>query len=351
MASSKTKYIGAGTSITGIIALLLWFSGSPYFDQQLTGDVKCAGTFEDPCEWGYNITLREIDSYYFQNKNHTNLLFVPDVMASYSCKKDGRFKQTDRSIYPCGAGWREFNWSEPLTDKYGYVNKFVRGKKQEFKIVVFKYNPSDNVKFGGELFGNDFDPWFLSDINFSWLCDYKTSQRSITHHIYKGVTKEFTCPQGFPTSFNTTRKFAVCFNPGIFYPENNSYTYTINFSHFYDKAFASNRTMYWNETEFDYYYNEIINTTICNRAGFTIEILRINYSKCGVQCSWDNPIAQCDICEGDSNCDGILQPGESGFSKDINEEELTLAKIKNWWRVDNGNSNIREKLRDCVEKV
>src|SRR3990167_9477914 len=157
MATSKTKYIGYGTSIVSIISLLTWFVASPYFNIEMEGDKKCAGTFEDPCEWDYNITLKEVQSYYFQNKDHTSMSFVPDVKASYNCKKDGRFSSKERGNrekYPCGVGWREFNWSEPLTDSYSYVNKFVKNQKQEFKLVVFKYNPNDKIKFGGEILNN-----------------------------------------------------------------------------------------------------------------------------------------------------------------------------------------------------
>lgn len=254
-----------------------------------------------------------------------------------------------------------------FTTEYGYLRKAKDGD-----CIIKRYskksnpNPSkfylhgrkeatERVKWSFELRDPTvkdiiIDPVWLPDTNFSWICDYKTTQIADNKKVFKGVTYEFTCPIGQNISVNTTKKFAICYNPGILHP-NGSYTYSVNFSHFYDKAFLANRTMYWNETELDYEYVDFQNTTTCEKAGFTIGDLRINYTKCGVQCSWDNPIASCDICEGDSNCDGIYSIGESGFSKDISEENITFAKIKQWWRVDNGNNNLKEQLKNCVEKI
>ena len=352
MASSKSKYIGGGATI-GILGLLSWFILSGSFAVQLEGDVQCAGTYENPCDWHFNITGKDTLPYYIYNKNAVALKFEPDVKQYFLCKKDGRYSgkaRENRVKYPCGVGYREFYWIESLTAQYSYVEKFTKNEKKEYKLVVLKNNPTDKIKFGGSLPGMEFDPFFLPDTNFSWLCDYKTTQIADNKKVFKGVTYEFTCPIGQNISVNTTKKFAICYNPGVLHP-NGSYTYSINFSHFYDRAFLANRTMYWNETVLDYAYVDFQNTTSCEKAGFTIEDLRINYTKCGVKCSWDNPIASCDICEGDSNCDGILQPGESGFSKDISEENITFAKIKQWWRVDNGNNNLKEQLKNCVEKI
>ena len=180
----KTKYIGYGTTITSIVALIGWIFASPYFSIQMEGDKTCAGTFEEPCEWYYNITLKEVNAYYFQNKNHTNLVFVPEVKSSYNCKKDNRFtgkSRLNREQYPCGVGFREFNWSEPLTNKYGYINKFIKNEKQEFKLVVFKNNQDDEIKFGGELFGKDFDPYFLPKYNFIYIKECKLIKNATSH--------------------------------------------------------------------------------------------------------------------------------------------------------------------------
>ena len=158
-----TKYIGYGGTST-LLLLITWFISSSHFAVQYEGDSICAGSFEDPCEWKYNITLVTVPTYYIQNKDSVKLVFLPDVRGIYHCKKDGRYsssKRLDREEYPCGVGWREFDWKTPLTSRYKYINKFLKNKKQEFKIVVFKFNPEDDIKFGGEITKDEFDPFFL----------------------------------------------------------------------------------------------------------------------------------------------------------------------------------------------
>ncbi len=128
MVSSRTKYIGTGLT-TSLIGLLLWFSLSYHFDLEIDGDKICAGTYENPCEASYNITLTNplINTFYIQNKERVQIDFIPNVKASYSCKKDGRMTaswRADRELAPCGIGWREFDWKTPLTSRYSYINKF-----------------------------------------------------------------------------------------------------------------------------------------------------------------------------------------------------------------------------------
>ena len=179
MAKSQTKYIGLGAT-TLLIGLIGWFLFSSHFMVEMEGDQYCRGSYSDPCEWKYNITLTTISVYYIQNKNGTEFNFAPEVKDFYNCKKDGRMKatwRTDRSLAPCGIGWREFDWKTPLTSRYKYINKFYKNKKQEFKIVVFKNNPEDDIKFGGEITKDEFDPYFygvFQDINYTIIKDCKT---------------------------------------------------------------------------------------------------------------------------------------------------------------------------------
>ena len=194
------------------------------------------------------------------------------------------------------------------------------------------------------------DPiWLPSGLNISWLCS--NEQITTPSNVFKQVTYEFTCPSGKNVSVDTQNKYASCINRK-WIAGNSSWSYGINFSHSYDKAYISNRTIYWNESEFD--YNDFVNETICNHAGITIEDKIINFSKCGIDCSRDGSIVQCDLCNGDSNCDGILQLGESGISVDIAETDWK-QKLKNW-KVDsnrpiyvNGhNIPMKQYLRDCI---
>ena len=191
---SYTKYIGTAGTAT-LILLIAWFVGSTHFLVEYEGDKTCAGTYLDPCEWKYNITLTTVQTYYIQNKEAIDLVFLPNVKEVYHCKKDGRMTaswRADRDLAPCGIGWREFDWKTPLTSRYKYINKFYKNKKQEFKIVVFKFNPSDVIKFGGEITKEEFDPYFLSVEDYTLIKDceeatkteYGTCTKKVVSHIH-----------------------------------------------------------------------------------------------------------------------------------------------------------------------
>ena len=162
---AKSKYIGTG-SVASIIGLIAWFMLSPYFLVEIDlSDKTCAGDFFDVCEVEYNLTYNGVPSYfYIYNKDKVELEFIPNVKDVIYCKKDNRYtssKRANREEYPCGIGWREKNWNEPLTEQYSYIEKFYKNKKQQFKLVIFKYSPTDNIKWGGEVFGEGFDPYLL----------------------------------------------------------------------------------------------------------------------------------------------------------------------------------------------
>ena len=206
---SQSKYIGVGTTILTILALLGWFNNSDHFETQWEGDSICAGTYEEPCEWNYNITLTTINYYYIRNNEGTEFNFIPDVKEFYNCKKDGRMKavwRADRELAPCGIGWREFDWKTPLTSKYKYVNKFYKNKKQEFKIVVFKNNPEDVIKFGGEITKDEFDPYFygIEDKIFIEEIEIKPNIFRIDRCENKSKTKYLTCFNNYTNYYNST---------------------------------------------------------------------------------------------------------------------------------------------------
>ena len=193
---SYTKYIGTAGTAT-LLLLIAWFVGSTHFLVEYEGDKTCAGTYLDPCEWNYNITLVTIQTYYIQNKDSVNLVFLPEVKEVYHCKKDGRMTaswRADRSLAPCGIGWREFDWKTPLTSKYKYINKFYKNKKQEFKIVVFKFNPTDKIKFGGEITKDEFDPYFLPielEYNIIQKCKIRTIYDKCNKTVIQYVNHTF----------------------------------------------------------------------------------------------------------------------------------------------------------------
>ena len=306
---SRTKYIGTAGTAT-LLLLIAWFVGSAHFLTELEGDSTCAGTYLEPCEWHYNITLVTVQTYYIQNKNAVNLVFLPEVKEVYHCKKDGRYSaswRADRELAPCGIGWKEFDWKTPLTSKYKYINKFYKNKKQEFKIVVFKHNPEDKIKFGGEITKSEFDPYFFGKFNITKLCKWRTETQDIFGDcIYYNNYTDCLNTSGINTSCSlkqTTRKF---------------------------KCKTGTKQV-----------------KICDKViGFKIGKKIINFSKCGIKCTREGKIIQCDMCPDengvcDANCDGILQSGESGF-------KINITKA-NWHKLNKKiDSEAYRKLKECI---
>ena len=248
--ASRTKYIGYGVTAT-LIGLIAWFVISSHFAVQLEGDSACAGNYEDPCEWHYNNTLVTISVYYIQNKNSVDINFVPEVKEVFHCKKDGRYRASWRADLshpnyaelnqsPCGIGWREFDWKTPLTPKYKYIEKFRKGKKHEYKIVVFKFNPSDNIKFGGKITGEDFDPRFLPvhNITIKYEQECETTKEKIKRPTY------VICYRNITSTYYDNTTIPV-----------SSYEVFTNLSHSCK----------------DGTYIDIVNTSVCRNVGVEIE--------------------------------------------------------------------------------
>ncbi len=272
----RTKYIGTKTTLT-VIGFILWVFINQHFAVEVSGDVACDGTFENPCEASYNITSLN-HTWYIYNKDRVKLNFIPDVKASYSCKKDGRYAaawRADRSLAPCGIGWREFNWNVPLTERYSYIEKFTKGKKHEYKLVVFKFNPEDRIKWGGRITGEDIDPVFLpGEVDITSIQDCKTTQE------IKVVTDYGICKT----------------NVTVAYFDNSSKTNET-------KIVQRDKRCKLGE------HTEYINTTICEDTGFEIDGKILDYNKAGWGCKKVNTIITCDAPH-QSNKDGICQSGE-----------------------------------------
>ena len=334
--STKTKLIGTATTLT-LTSVLVWIALNQGFILTASGDMTCSGTpiyselyksqISD-CQIFWNITSTNY-TYYFRNKGGNQLGFSPEAKGYEWFVKDGRYR----------SGYRPMDKSGNFT--------FRKGTKYQFMAFVFK-EPEQTIKWEITSAKENIDP-ILYGLNVSWLCS--NEEATTPTDIFKQVTYEFTCPSGKNVSVDTQNKYATCLNRK-WISSNSSWSYGINFSHSYDKAYLTNRTIYWYESEFDYV--DLVNETICNHAGIIVEDKIINFSKCGIDCSRDGSIVQCDLCNGDSNCDGILQLGESGISVDIAETDWK-QKLKNW-KVDsnrpiyvNGhNIPMKQYLRDCI---
>ena len=276
MASSRTKYIGTAGTAT-LLLLIAWFAFSGHFNLEQEGDSVCAGTYEDPCEWRYNITLTTIPVYYIQNKDAVKFEFNPDVKDFYNCKKDGRYRfevHKDRRVHPCGLGWREFDWKTPLTSRYKYINKFYKNKKQQFKIVVFKYNPEDVIKFGGVITKEEFDPYFLgasSKYNIVTSIGEMKSCKNVIEIIYS------KCPKQVIRYYN--------------------YTHYSNIT----PPKSKQEIWYWNST-YDCNPKEVVVDIVCKTTGFKKAGVKVRECPKNYKCSiYDDMYCEQSCNMGDCN--------------------------------------------------
>lgn len=162
--ASKTKYIGSGTTILTVTALILWMVLSPDFDIAISKDPLCDGNLEDPCIQFINATFNpqntRYTTFYIRNKGDIKLDFSPDIIDYALCKKDGRYKKERSYDNLCGPGYREI-LTKPYYYKYLYYYKFYKGQTEEWMLVGLKKNPSDTVKWGIKVSDREVDPIWL----------------------------------------------------------------------------------------------------------------------------------------------------------------------------------------------
>ncbi|MAF50805.1 MAG: hypothetical protein CMH64_01815 [Nanoarchaeota archaeon] len=368
-----TKYIGYGGTAT-LLLLIGWFVASSHFAVEMEGDKYCAGTYLDPCEWGYNITLTTVGTYYIQNKDSVDIVFLPDVKEAFHCKRDGRMtsaKRANREEYPCGIGWREFDWKTPLTKKYNYINKFYKNKKQEFKIVVFKHNSIDVIKFGGTVTKDDFDPYFYPNIEVEQICQWTVVNES----TYGNVTYDYTClNNSFTYDKSTayckeiTNNSKTCYTNWFNYTENPNigrcwdrhwvvnasngtiphWEYNFNWTHNFDSVVNKTQTLYWDKTtdvyshRYDWlntkkqiiYWNEweingseIVKVCAEWQGVLVNKKYEANWSGDNYNCEYGEFNAsklfyECDRCGDDGNCDGLVQSGESYCTMELTKNKI-----------------------------
>ncbi len=223
MAKRKWLKIGAGLGV-GIVTILGFFQllavlyGFQITD--LTGDIYCEGTFENPCISYFDV--RNPNAYYVDiyNKNQTKLDFSPEIEDHALFVKDGRCSATGacRCELKDGKligfdGWRcvDFtNKTKPRQDKV-YVFRFPAYTTKHFMLAGIKKNPSDTIKWGFGVADEFLDPvWFGEDrdIGYEFLDnnsvvhiwntqdDYyfnRTSGIQFTNHFQEYWTKNIFC--------------------------------------------------------------------------------------------------------------------------------------------------------------
>ena len=134
--------LGAGlTTIIGFFALLMNLYGFQITD--LTGDIMCEGTYENPCISEFDV--RNPNMYYVDiyNKEQVKLDFSPEIKDYALFVKDGRCKgktlecacEIKNGRHIVFEGWRcvDFtNKTKPRTDKE-YVFRFPAYTTKNFR--------------------------------------------------------------------------------------------------------------------------------------------------------------------------------------------------------------------------
>lgn len=132
---TKKVIIGAG-GLTTVLAVLLYLSTMPGVTITTSGDINCWGTAANPCVSYFNISSSTYILKVF-NTSGQKLDFSPDVK--------------DYKIYRfVSRKWTEIKFPINMT----------KGVLYQFKLVGYKNNPGDNVKWGvrtGDVYA---DPWW-----------------------------------------------------------------------------------------------------------------------------------------------------------------------------------------------
>jgi len=123
----------------------------------ISGDSVCAGTIEDPCYAYASFTPKE------------DVFIYPTGYDPYGRSVGFDFDPAPREAIlqrSWGSGWRTIDLSKPWSVKVKYAIKFSKGTMYNLRIVAYKENPNDVIKwgFGSDEFGVNtyIDPYWLS---------------------------------------------------------------------------------------------------------------------------------------------------------------------------------------------
>lgn len=195
MADRRWIKIGTGAgvgvvSLVGFFTLLMFLYG--FIITDLTGDIHCDGTFENPCISEFNV--KNPNPYYvdiyssdqvkldFSEDIRDYALFVPDgrcsAIGKCACElKDGRFLGFK--------GWRcvDFtNKTKPIENKV-YNFRFPAYSNTKFRLAGIKNNPSDTVKWTFGAGKGELDPFWYGDEEVTELFMELGSQVNLTVNL------------------------------------------------------------------------------------------------------------------------------------------------------------------------
>ena len=199
----------AGTLIGGIFLYLSMIGAIDVLGY--SGDMRCAGTIEDPCYAYINFTANEdifiypID--YDPWGRNTPFEFNPNVKSwklQRSWGKSWRNIPLDKS---CTGTWCGLSNKD---DKRKFSVAFREGKTYQIRIVAYKNNPSDTIKWGAF---DEIDPIWLpvekdKDIYNIQICT--TSYWNTSKNIYIDCVKDYIITEAYDCldeKDNTTCQF------------------------------------------------------------------------------------------------------------------------------------------------
>jgi len=174
-----TKKIILGTSLTTVLGILIYLSTLQGVSITTSGDIKCLGTLDNPCISYFNIT----SNYYtlkFFNTSNQKLSFSPEVK--------------DYKIYRFTYGkWKEINFPINMT----------KGVKYQFKIMGYKNNPYQNIKWNIDFGDTMIDPWW--NATFTKRSNITISGMGAAARINYPVAVNITYASGMNANFNDLR--------------------------------------------------------------------------------------------------------------------------------------------------
>lgn len=163
MVSKKYKriYLGTGSTLLGLFIILSLVGVQISSD----GDKTCSGTIEDPCVSYLKIYNPTAKSVYIYNYEEVKLDFSPEI-ESYKLyvKYYGKWRYTNFTM-------ETRLGNIPKDRKYVFV--FPRYSTKEFKLVGYKKNPEDIIKWTLGIPGDELDPYWNSP-----------TYGNVSYHVY-----------------------------------------------------------------------------------------------------------------------------------------------------------------------
>ena len=273
-------YLGIGATIIGLLAILASMLGVSINSD---GDKICDGTIEDPCISYFNVTNWNYRSKYIYNYDNVQMDFSPEIK-SYKLyvKYYGRWRFTNFTM-----ATRLGNI--PESRKYVFV--FPRYSTKEFKLVGYKNDPLDTIKWGFGVDKSYLDPTWHS-INISKIKGNCVNHTQNTYHI---VTYNYTCQTDNFDYQQNPYKYAWCYEDN---PLGNG-TYPIVFKHTFYRGNLPAKYIEWDIRE----KNGTETLTTCDVIGYQIKNKKIMFENFPFRC-WLNQDAKCVQCKSTKDGDG-----------------------------------------------